>query len=83
MKSENTIRLTAVILCGAMLIAGLIHPPMLTLESIALSVIAAYLAGIYAELKRANDLRSATNAGTGTEAPAQQNNPADTFGATK
>ncbi len=63
MSSKNTILLTAAILCGGMLIAGLIYPKMLTLESFALSVIAAYLAGIYAELKRANDLRSTNDAG--------------------
>ncbi len=63
MSSKNTILLTAAILCGAMLIAGFIYPMMLTLESFALSVIAAYLAGIFVELKRANDLRSTNDTG--------------------
>ena len=63
MSSKNTVLLTGAILCGAMLIAGFIYPKMLTLESFALSVIAAYLAGIYTELKRANDLRSTNDAG--------------------
>lgn len=58
MTSGKVIVSVATILSGVVLIFGIIDPKMLTLEAVTLSVIAAYLGGIYTEIKRANDLRT-------------------------
>jgi len=57
-SSSKTVVLSALILFGGILGAGLIFPKLLSLEAVMLALIASYLAGIHAEMKRANDLNN-------------------------
>ena len=58
MKSGTIVVTVAAILTTAMVIVAAINPSSFSMEATGLVVIAAYLSGIYSELKRSNDLRA-------------------------
>ena len=57
MKSGTTIIAIAIILSAAMITATVINPKSFTMEASGLMLIAAFLGGIYVELRRLNNTR--------------------------
>lgn len=53
-KSDVAVLTVAVILSGCFLLSAAIAPDAFSLEGFALAIIAAFLAGIYSELKQSN-----------------------------